>query len=106
MTVAPPQRASRAAIEPTAPSAPWTRTVLPATEPSPKGARCAVIPGIPRHAPISSLTSSGSGTACSPGTRVSSAAVPNGRYDCAPYTHTLSDAAPVHALPDGVDDAG
>jgi hypothetical protein len=41
-------------------------------------------PGIPRHAPSSSLTESGSSTACSLGMEVNCAAVPNGRYDCAP----------------------
>jgi hypothetical protein len=42
--------------------------------------RCGVIPGRPRHAPSSSLTESGSSTACSAGTHVHWAAVPNGRY--------------------------
>ena len=39
ITVAPPQRASCAAMEPTPPRMPWTRTVLPATGPSANTAR-------------------------------------------------------------------
>jgi hypothetical protein len=79
MTVAPPQVASCAASDPTAPSTPWTRTTLPVTGPSPNTARWAVIPGMPSAAPASSLTLSGSAIACAPGTTVHCAAVPNGR---------------------------
>ena len=56
--------ASCAARVPTPPSTPCTRTVPPRTGPSPKTARWAVMPGIPRHAPTSSPTVSGSATAC------------------------------------------
>jgi len=38
ITVAPSQRASWAAIDPTAPSTPWTRIVAPAAAASPKTA--------------------------------------------------------------------
>src|SRR4051812_35979721 len=59
MTVAPPQCASWAAIDPTPPSTPWTRTIWLVTGPSPNTARWAVMPGMPRHAPSASSTESG-----------------------------------------------
>ena len=39
---------------------------------------------MPRHAPCSKETPSGSGATCDVGTTAYSAAVPNARYDCAP----------------------
>ena len=45
---------------------------------------------MPRHAPCSNGTSTERGTACAPGTTTYSAAVPNGRYRCAPKHHTRS----------------
>ena len=51
MTVAPPHACQLRGEAPTPPRTPWTSTVLPATDPSPKTARWAVIPGMPRHAP-------------------------------------------------------
>ena len=75
----PPQWASCAAIAPTPPRTPCTRTVRPTTGPSANTARCAVMPGMPRQAPIWSLTLSGRSTAAAVGTTVYWAAVPNGR---------------------------
>src|SRR3954452_11663048 len=48
--------ASRDTSAPTPPRTPCTRTVLPVTGPSANTARFAVIPGMPRQAPISSVT--------------------------------------------------
>jgi hypothetical protein len=67
---------------------PLDEVVMPATGPSANTAPWSVIPGMPRQAPTSSLTLSGNSTACWAGTTVNCAAVPNGRYDWAPYTHT------------------
>ena len=107
MTVAPPQRASCAAIEPTPPRTPCTRTGLPSTGPSANTARWAVIPGMPRLAPSSSLTWSGSGTARSAGYDGVLGGGPEGPVGLgAVDPHPLSDAALVDALADGVDDAG
>jgi hypothetical protein len=64
------------------------------------------MPGMPKHAPTSSVTLSGSPAASAAGTTVLSAAVPNGRYDCAPYTQTRWPAGRIHALADGLNQTG
>src|SRR3954468_22584055 len=61
ITVAPAQWASWAAREATPPRTPWTRTSWPSTGPSAKTVRWAVMPGMPRLAPSSSLRWSGGG---------------------------------------------
>jgi hypothetical protein len=87
-TRAPPQRASSIAARPTAPAPPATRTVRPSIGPSAKTHRCAVMTGMPRLAPMSAETPSGSATARLSGTTVYWAAVPHGRCQAAKYTHT------------------
>ena len=63
MTVAPPQCASCAAIDADAAENAVDQDGRPVTGPSANTARCAVMPGMPRHAPTSSLTVSGRSTA-------------------------------------------
>ena len=46
--------------------------------------------GMPRQAPASKLTPSGSLTACASGSAINSAAVPNGRFHCPFHSQTRS----------------
>jgi hypothetical protein len=67
------------AASPTAPPPPCTSNVRPATGPSAKTAKCAVIAGTPKQAPTAKSTPSGSGARLPSGTVRNSAAVPYSR---------------------------
>jgi hypothetical protein len=106
MTVAPPQRASCAASDPTAPSTPCTTTTWSVTGPSAKTARCAVMPVMPRLAASSSdavRQLDGELGRHHDGLR-RRAELPVGLR--AVHQHPATDAPGVDARTDSVDDAG
>src|SRR5262247_3824070 len=74
----------------TAPAPPATNSVVSVDAFARATACVAVIAGMPRHAPASNPTFPGNATACSDGSTINSAAVPNARFHCPFQIQTFS----------------